>query len=330
MNLQDKKILFIGPVTYNYHIEIYNALIKIGAKVDFFGENTLSLVYRILRKTNTSFFSYYINLFRHKIERKVENTHYDYIFVIRGDFLSLNFLKKIKRKQSAAKFFMYQWDSIKNFNYLHLIDAFDKVFSFDSEDCKQYGFEYLPLFYDSDYKNLKKLKGDSIIDLLFIGSLHSDRLEILEKLDIQAKHYNLKTKFFLYMPFFTFLKNILFNKKFKYKKDYMIFKPLQKQIVLDLFLKSNIIIDINNIDQSGLTIRTIETLGAEKKLMTTNKSILKDSFYNPNNINILDRKNPKINLNFLNQSYFHIDNTQLSIDSFVKKIFILPYIRTYA
>ncbi len=328
MNLKDKKILFIGPVTYNYHVEIYNELVNMGAKVDFFGENTLSLVYRVLKKTSNSLCSHYINIFRKKIEKKIDRNQYNYIFVIRGDFLSIDFLEKIKRKQPTAKFLMYQWDSVKVFNYLNLIEVFDKVYSFDPEDCKQYDFEYLPLFYDNDYKNLRSSTDKSTaIDLLFIGSLHSDRLEVLKKLDIQAKQYNLKTKFFLFIPFFTFLKNIIFNKNFKYKKSYMIFKSLNKSAVLDLFSKSKVIVDINNINQSGLTIRTIEALGAGKKLLTTNKSVLKNDFYHTQNIALIDRKNPKINLDFLNQSYIYTDNTKLSINNFIKKIFLPNYTR---
>ena len=39
------------------------------------------------------------------------------------------------------------------------------------------------------------------------------------------------------------------------------------------------VLDINHLDQSGLTIRTFEALGAGKKIITTNSEIKKYPFY---------------------------------------------------
>ncbi len=321
MNLKNKKILFIGPVTYTYHTEIYNELINMGAKVDFFGENTLAFLYRATKKFNKHLFNLHVKKFRNKIDKKANEIQYDYIFLIRGDFLSKGFLHQIKCKQKTAKFLMYQWDSVKVFNYLDLIDVFDTVYSFDREDCKQNGFEYLPLFYDNDYKNIRNLNEPIEFDLLFVGSLHSDRLQILKELDAQAKEHGLTIKFLLYMPFFTFLKNFLFTKDFSFDMKYMIFKPIDKRALLDLFAKSKVIVDINNTSQSGLTMRTIETLGAGKKLLTTNKSILNDAFYCEQDINIIDRNKPKLDIQFIDSKNPANYYDKLQINSFLQAFF---------
>ena len=48
----------------------------------------------------------------------------------------------------------------------------------------------------------------------------------------------------------------------------------------------------------GLTMRTIELLGLQKKIITTNIDIVNYDFYNPVNILIIDRDSPKINKEF--------------------------------
>ena len=66
---------------------------------------------------------------------------------------------------------------------------------------------------------------------------------------------------------------------------------------------SKVIVDMQHPKQSGLTMRTIEMLGMKKKLITTNKTIKRYDFYNPDNICIVDRNAPQIDLGFLEKPY---------------------------
>ncbi|MEK5777604.1 lipopolysaccharide biosynthesis protein, partial [Acinetobacter nosocomialis] len=59
--------------------------------------------------------------------------------------------------------------------------------------------------------------------------------------------------------------------------------------IVELYAKSNIILDISHPGQSGLTMRTFEAIGAGKKLITTNTNIKEYPFYNANNIFIISR-----------------------------------------
>ena len=67
--------------------------------------------------------------------------------------------------------------------------------------------------------------------------------------------------------------------------------------------ESKAIVDIQHPNQFGLTMRTIETIGSGKKLITTNKDIVNYDFYNPNNICVIDRENPVVPLDFLKSDY---------------------------
>ena len=63
-------------------------------------------------------------------------------------------------------------------------------------------------------------------------------------------------------------------------------EKINKNELLELFQESNCILDAPQKGQTGLTIRTIECLGAKRKLITTNTDIVNYDFYNPHNIYI--------------------------------------------
>jgi len=65
--------------------------------------------------------------------------------------------------------------------------------------------------------------------------------------------------------------------------------------MMDIIKNFKTIIDIERPLQKGLTMRTIEMLGTNKKIITTN------------NIFIIDRNNPIIDEIFLNKEYQEID-----------------------
>ena len=60
--------------------------------------------------------------------------------------------------------------------------------------------------------------------------------------------------------------------------------------------------------QRGLTMRTIETLMAGKKLVTTNEHILACNLYHPSRVHVISRFNPEIPTHFLEQSYLAISD----------------------
>jgi len=87
--------------------------------------------------------------------------------------------------------------------------------------------------------------------------------------------------------------------------------------IIDLYSCSTVILDINHPKQSGLTMRTFEALGAGKKLITTNAEIKKYSFYNEDNICIIDRDKPELNVEFFKTPFIPIDQPLLNDMSIV-------------
>ena len=62
------------------------------------------------------------------------------------------------------------------------------------------------------------------------------------------------------------------------------FLSLSKREVIDILSRSVAVIDSPQDDQNGLTMRTIEALGACRKIITTNENITAYDFYDPINI----------------------------------------------
>jgi hypothetical protein len=81
------------------------------------------------------------------------------------------------------------------------------------------------------------------------------------------------------------------------------FSPLPKSKVQEVFFKSLSILDIEHPQQTGLTMRTFETIGANKKLVTTNQRIREYDFFDSRNICVIDRKSPQLPIDFLNLPY---------------------------
>jgi len=235
-------------------------------------------------------------------------------------------LEKLKESQKDAKFVLYLWDSIKNYKGKHeLLPYFDKAFSFDSSDVKKYkGLIFLPLFYIPAYE--KTTKSEIKYDLCFIGSGHSDRYKIISNIKRKSSELGLSVFCFLFLHSkIVFLFRKYFDKRMNNAniKEFSFFS-LTQQEAIDIISQSNVVLDIEHPGQVGLTMRTIEMVGCEKKLITTNQSIKDYDFYNENNIYIMDRVDPEINKTFFLVPYQKLNNyiyNKYSLNNWLETIF---------
>lgn len=331
MILKDKKILFFAPKFFGYELDIKNKLEELGAKIDFFDERpSNSPIKKALLRLKPSLIKKITNEYYKEIIIKTAKIKYDFVFVLNIEAMPIEYLKTLKSFNESACFILYMWDSIRNRkNTPQYLNFFDRVFSFDKKDSIEFdNVHFKPLFYNDEYKSISKC--DFLYDLTFIGTAHTDRLNVCKKLVDSLKHMD-RSKIFMYnflhsrMQFFYYK---LFNKSFKsFKLSDFNYNPLSKQEVLRIVSCSRIILDIQHPYQTGLTIRTIEMLGARKKIITTNSDIVNYDFYNSNNIAIIDRKKPYVPNSFLESSYKEIDHsiyTSYSLESWLIYIFTTP------
>ena len=330
MNLSGKTVLLLAPKFFGYELEIKKELENLGARVIYFDERPKNDFFtKVFIRLNLKYFiSKKIKEYYQDIEKKIVNIKFDYIFLLNVETVPLDFIDKIKNNSSNTKILTYFWDSMNNRKQsLEYLNYSDRFFSFDSNDINlNKDIKFLPLFYINDYKNIAINKNELIYDISFIGTVHSDRYTIIKKIEEQAKEFNLKTYFYFYSPskiLFFFQK--LFKKDFKFIKwEDVSFKSLSKSDVIDIIKQSKTIIDIQHPFQTGLTMRTIEMLGVNKKIITTNENIINYDFYNENNILILDRNNIQINNSFFDKEYQIIEDNiyqKYSLRSWLEIIF---------
>ncbi len=323
LELDNKKILIIMPNFFEYDKLIKKALINRGATVNIVYDNLArsSVFDFIMRfKICQLIYSLFVKCFLKKI------LHIDYLLVIKGQNTSLSLMKKLRDKYKNAKFIMYQWDSAKNCpNSIKIEHFFDSIFTFDKNDSEKYNWIYRPLFYSFNSKLVKN--SNRKYKFSFLGSLHSNRAFIVKKLKEITKEQEFCSFTFLYVNRILYYWQKYIKKSSIWKNidiSNIYFKPLNLSQTNYIYKNSDIVIDYTHPNQTGLTMRTIEALGAKCKLMTNNKAIIQSDLYNENNVWVYDLNNFCIPKNFINSQYVEYTEkiyNYYSLDGWIDTIF---------
>lgn len=310
-NLKNIKILFLCPLFFNYHKKIIKALEMLGAEVDYFDERPSNTVFsKALLRINPNFVKLQINKYYEDITLKIKDKQYDYIFICQAEATPISFLKNVKEMNPKAKMVLMLWDSVANKEkILEKLDYFDEVFSFDKKDCDTFGLTFRPLFFDEEYEKIAKEDAAMVYDLFFVGTVHSDRYQILKNVKEQFEKHRQKVFYFLYIPskLMYYQRKLLSNELQGSNIDEFSFVGMPSEQLTAKLKQSKTVVDIQHPKQTGLTMRTIEMLGANKKMITTNADIKNYDFYHPNNICVVDRKNVVVPPEFIKEHYEPVD-----------------------
>ena len=328
--LADKSIIFFSVQTFNLEKEIKKKLEEFGAKVDYYDErpSNNSFAKGIIR-LKRSFYQNKIDRYYKQILLKTKSETYHYLFVNRGEVVPEFFLEAFRKDHPECEFVFYTWDSFTNHNHpTKILKYFNRKFTFDPGDAVKFDLNFRPLFYLDSYKKVKNNSSDKLkFDLLFLGTAHSDRYTISSTVREWCEGNNL-TSFCYY---FIHGRLVYFYKK-KFDKSFQLFdynklsfESLTTDQMLELYRNSKVILDINHPGQKGLTMRTFETIGAGKKIITTNAEIRKYPFYNSNNVYIIDRNNVVLDKKFFETEYEDVSDElyfKTSIEGWLKCIFV--------
>jgi hypothetical protein len=314
---QNQKILFIAPKFYHYHRSIKTELESLGAQVTFYPEMEYTLLYRLSRKFNVHQKKQLESRYMTLIVENIQCNDFDMVLVIRGYALTPNIISDMKKKLPQAHFVLYQWDSVEQNNYLNMVNSFDVVKTFDSEDAKKYGLDYYPLFFTNSYADIANSILEKKYALSFFGAYHSDRLEVIKYFDKLFENTNYKFKHHLYITRLALLYRLLNGtiklSDLKYFKTYFV----SNSEIVECYAQSLAVLDVELSIQSGLSMRTFEVLGAGLKLVTTNACIRNEPFFSSNCINIINRNNIQIPLDFFSHNIAYkpslVENNRLNM-----------------
>lgn len=294
-----KKLLLIAPLFFGYYQEIMKEAENIGFEVDYIcdapsNSNISKAIGRINKGLIKGATEKYFN---NKVIQVLEGKVYDYVLLVAG--MTFAFLPemvgKIKQMNSGAKFVMYQWDSEKNLPFSTKIHRyFDKIYTFDRFDCKEKTmYHFLPLFYTRKYEEICNQPVEYFTyDCSYVGTAHPQKFKDVNEMSIALKNLMPKQFIYHYMP--SKLKYLYHKltapeyRKAKLKDLEMEKVPTQR--MMEIFKQSRCVLDAPQAGQTGLTIRTMECLGAKRKLITTNADVKNYDFYNETNILVFDGK----------------------------------------
>ena len=327
-SIENKKVLMFGPSFFGYCETIANELMSMGCQVDLYDERPNNSAFcKVMLRYNVKFYQPTVMKYYLSVIEENKDKDYDYVFVIKSEAINKSIFEKLKEAYPNAKFVLYMWDSVKNIpDGENKIKMYDRVLTFDPVDAEMFGIIFRPLFFRKEYEAEPNQKTYYSYDIAFIGTAHTIRPRIMKQLELQCAKRERACFSYLFLPHpIVYIYNKLLNPAYKNirKKDirFTSLTPLQ---IKEIYADSKCILDVEHSAQRGLTMRTIEMICSQKKLITTNKAIEKYDFYNKNNICIIDKDNPVVLEEFLESSYEVIDNLILkrySLRFFVQEIF---------
>jgi hypothetical protein len=296
------RVLLVCPRFFDYQTRISEVLQRLGFQVTILDDrptgNTVAKVALRLAPALTG------SLMRGRVLRRFEalsRRDFQHVLVIKGEAMSAPVVREIRRLFPQARLSLYLWDAVRNNrNSLQAAMLYDAVSTFDPLDAKQYGWEYRPLFASTA---IQAAQANPDYDWSFVGTLHSDRILVLARLREALPDRS----FFLFgyfpSPVLALLGRLKLALTGRRRFGQLSTRAMPWKLVRDVFDHSRAVVDIEHPRQVGLTARTIETLLAGRKLITTNETIRSSSLYHSTRVCTFTRKHPNVSSSFFESDF---------------------------
>ena len=226
---------------------------------------------------------HFCNVTRWLEDWKYKISEYDVIFIFDG-VRGRDVIEYIRDHNKRARIIIY---------YINPVDFADRkaphhykgldceFYTFDPIDAKKFGIKFKPYFYPEEYMVDCDEKVDIKQDVFFVG-VDKDRLGIIKDLHKKFEQMNLTDKLMIVATP---------HKKYSRSDEKWLAKRVPYEKIAENIKQSRAILDIVQSGQSGITLRPMEAMFYNKKLITNNIYIKEYDFYNPRNIFILQERN---------------------------------------
>jgi len=304
-SLAGKRVLIMSPRFFGYENAIAQAVRALGAHAEVVLDKPSNTVWtKAATRVSPSLVATRMTDYIRSLAEQYGRDSFDEIIVIKGEALHAEAVELLRASFPRARCTYYNWDSLRNYPHLtRILPLFDACFSFDAEDCASIeGLAHLPLFYTDEYRDLPR--AEPRYDLFAVASLHSDRYEVIQRVIRKCPAATRAFTYFFYPSKIALVGKKVLEPSFVTPPLREIqWTPLPKDIMIDGLVRSRAVIDVQHPRQTGLTMRTIEMVGANKKLITTNPLVKTYDFYDPNNVLVIDRTQPEIPSAFFDTDY---------------------------
>lgn len=207
----------------------------------------------------------------------------------------IDFLIWLKMNNPDKRIILWLWntvDEIKNNLDLHKVPKGIEIWSYSKYDCEKYNYNYNTTFF---WDRKSKLDGTTTKDLYFIGK-DKGRLSKIKHIDELCKKEGIKFEYHVTKTHWYSLD------KREYKKG-ISYSEVQKNIA-----SSKGVLDIKVSETAGPSLRALEAVFYNKKLVTDDKGVMDFKFYNKSNVFILGIDNTNNLLEFLDGPVMPIKN----------------------
>lgn len=237
---------------------------------------------KIWKKTNIPFFNLWYSTKWQKAAKEAE------IIIVHMSWLTNSLPAYINKVNPKAKVIAWYWNSVNFSTPPSSIKGICEKWSFDPSDCKNYGLKFNHQYY---FKSLvKPCEEEPLYDVYFCGS-DSGRGCLLVDFYKQFSSVGLNSLFQIVFPKYEKIPEKLKSARIGYPD------------VIKNIIKSRSLLEITRDGQSGPTLRLMEALFYKKKVITTNKSVKEEPFYNPQNIFIIGERPTEDLYDFVKSDY---------------------------
>lgn len=210
--------------------------------------------------------------------------------------VSRYFLEWLRKRFQSNRIIFWYWNPVLSKTttiHPNQIPIGIEKWSYSPADCAKYNLTYNTTFYfDCIYKPVAHKPNDNLI-AFFIGR-DKNRLNLIEKTKKILEKCGVDCDF-----------RIIGNKRCAVSNKGMAYDD-----IVELVNKSDVLIDLYLDHSAGLSLRMMESIFFNKKIITNNFSVKKYDFYNSNNIFVFDSidniKLDELKL-FLKHEYIEID-----------------------
>ena len=203
---------------------------------------------------------------RYNLNPVLEHVEEEAVVIFDGG-TKLNTLRWFAQKYKEKRLIFYYWNPVSLSISPELIPQVFEKWSYSPSDCKKYGLKYNSTFFFPELADGKEMEIEQ--DVFFVGK-NKSRKVMLEYYESFFQKKGFSTNFVIIGDCGT---------------------PLLYSEIIERDIRSKAIFDYYTDPQAGLSLRAMEALFLERKLITNNLTIMDYDFYNPDNIFVIGQRN---------------------------------------
>lgn len=282
--LDGQRVLVVGRDYFFYTRSIVQELQDShGARVTYLPITPEHAVYSAFKRIPGAA-QWWLNRHHRQCIKRLQGERFDTVLFIQAHQLTHELVALYRQAFASARFVLYYWDSLRTHDYRPYLKYFDEAWSFDREDVRREPrLSFLPLFYCECFGVLRA-RTDFKHDLVFIGTaLNLQRYERVEQFRAWARGAGVGFVDYLYVSPMFYLRQLLRGRRLRGVH----FRTLSAEGLIDLYGASRAVLDLPGNEQTGFTMRTFESLGAGRKLVTTQRELVNEPFFDPHEVFVL-------------------------------------------